>query len=102
MPLNFGSITDASYEADLEPEGHELLLSSPNPRALIPNANFAPMSGVKKASLCTDSIATATPVPKVLLKLLAARLKLKHSVVLNSFATRQRAKHHCVLKAKSP
>ena len=62
MLLNFGSI--ASREADLEPQGHELLLSSPNPRALVPSANFAPMSGVKKASLCIDSIANAALVPK--------------------------------------
>jgi len=47
MPLNFGSITDASREADFEPQGHGLLLSSPNPRALVPSANFAPMGGVK-------------------------------------------------------
>ena len=54
MPLNFGSITDASHGADLES------LSSPNLRVLVPSANFAPTSGVKKVSLRTNSSANAS------------------------------------------
>ena len=46
-PLSLSSIADASREADLESQEHEFALSSPNPRALIPSANFAPMTGVK-------------------------------------------------------
>ena len=38
---------------------------------------------------------------RVLAKFLAMRLELKHSAVLIIFATKQRTKHHFVLKAKS-
>jgi len=58
MPVQFCIIADDNRQNDLE------LLSSPNPRALVPSANFAPTSGVKKASLHTDSSANTTPVLK--------------------------------------
>jgi len=64
MPLNYGSITDASREADFEPQGHRLLLSSPNSRALVPDTNFAPMGGVKEVSLNTDGVANAALISK--------------------------------------
>ena len=39
-PLSFGSIADATREAELEPQRREFPLSSPNPRALISGANL--------------------------------------------------------------
>jgi len=70
-PLSFGSIADASREANLESQGHEFTLTSLNPRALIPNANSSPMSRIKGVSLSVDSIANAAPVSKGTIKVLS-------------------------------
>jgi len=63
-PLSFGSIAYASREAELDPQGREFLLASPNPRALVSSANFAPLSGVKGVSLSANNVAYATSAPK--------------------------------------
>jgi len=63
-PLSFGIIVYGSRKAELEPQGRELLLASPNLRALISSANSAPMSRVKGVSLSIDSVAYAASVPK--------------------------------------
>ena len=71
MPLSFGSVADASHEADLESQWREFPLTSHNSRALIPSANSVPMGGVKGVSLSADSIANATLVPKCTIKVLS-------------------------------
>jgi len=58
MPVQFGSIVDASREANLES------LSSLNLRVLVPSHNHTLTSEVKRASLRTDSSANTAPVPK--------------------------------------
>ena len=58
MPVQFCIIADDNRQNDLE------LLSSPNPRALVPSANFAPIGRVKGVSLNTDGIANTTSVSK--------------------------------------
>jgi len=70
-PLSFGGIADASRGADLEWQGHEFPLTSPNPRGLIPSAKSAPISRVKGVSLSTDSIANTTPISKGTIKVLS-------------------------------
>ena len=91
-------------------------LSSPNMGALAPSASLTLTSGVKGAFSNTDGVVNAVSVFKSttkipsrkaealysVLRTLAAKLELKHSVVLATFTARQRAKHYNVLKLKSP
>jgi len=91
MPIQFDSIANISLEAKL------ISLSSANLEALAPSANLTPTREV------ADGVANTAPVPKGTNKVFSAvRLGLKHSVVLSTFALKQRAKHHSVLKAKLP
>jgi len=98
-PLNFGSITDASREADFEPQGHELLLFSPNLRALIPSANFAPMGEVKGVSLNTDSSANTAPVPKGTITVLSREAGTE--ALCSTRYLRNKAKNKAPRRAKS-
>ena len=101
MPLNFGGITDVSCKAKL------ISLSSPNPGALTPSANLTPTSGVKGASLNTDGydtddVANIVSVSKSIDKIPSHEARTEALCSVSTFAVRQRAKHHSVLKAKSP
>ena len=98
-------------EADLESQGHEFQLTSPNLRALIPSANFAPMSRVKGVSLSADiAYAASVPkgtnyaasVPKDTNKVPSREAEIE--ALCNSNSIRRKAKNKAPLcaKAKSP
>ena len=101
-PLNVGSVTHASREAELEPRRREFPLASPNQRALVSNAKSAPLSEVKGVSLSAGSVTYTALALKGTNKVPSHELKLKHYAMLITFAVTQRSKHHSVLKAKLP
>jgi len=80
----------------------EASLASPNQRALVSSAKFAPLSGVKGVSPSADSIAYAASAPKDTNKVPNCKAETKALCSVIIFAATQRSKHHCMLKAKLP
>jgi len=76
--LSFGSVAYASRETELKPQRHKFLLASPNPKALVSSAKFAPQSEVKGHLKVLIELLMQLQHLRVLTKFLTARLELKH------------------------
>jgi len=93
MCVQFGSIVDASREANLES------LSLLNPRVLVPSHNLTLTSGVKRASLRTDSSANTAPVPKGTITVLSHEAETE--ALCSAKYLRSKAKSKVPQRAKS-
>jgi len=83
----------------LEPRGREALLASPNQGALVSNAEFAPLSGVKGVPPSADSVAYVASVSKGTNKVPSREAGTKALCSANYL--RRNAKNKAPIRAKS-